>query len=336
MKPYNDPLDPQLSAELKALKEIPERDPQAATSGRMRFLQEAASMATAVIPARSKQEPVKKRSGFFYLFGKSPVGLAARLVLIITLAAGLLGLGGAAAVYASRDSLPGESLYPVKTWGEDVLLAFASTPQTELNLNLKYAERRMAEIDAVLDGDEELAAQAMLRLQSHMQNALQASAAINGEQSSTAMEQVRQALEQQQRLMRQLGENTDAAGESDLSQTRQMIQEQMRLMEDQLLEEEIQLQGENDREQQIQQNGEGGQGQEQDQQGQSQGDGGQQQSGQDGKMQATLLPGNPTFTPTPMPTLFPQGGAMGPGSGNQQAGGETTPMPNEPQPGTKK
>jgi len=335
----DDPLDPQLSAELDALKNVPERPMQAAARGRMQFLQEAASLAPALVQPAVKQKTSWNVFGFLPLFGKKPAGWAVRLALILAIAAAMLGTGGAAAVYAAQDSLPGETLYPVKTWGEDVLLTFASSPQTELNLNLEFAERRKSEIAALLYEDEELAAQSILRLQNHLQNAVRASELVNGEDALPSMLRLRDSLEYQQRLMEQLQENNHPAIEAEMNQPRQMIQEQMRIVENQLLEEEQKLRDQNQIQQQLQQPLQTGMPEQQgveDQQNQLQGEGGQQRKGQGGQMQQTALPENPAIAATPTATLFPTGEAIQPGNGNYQSGKEAPPMPEEKQPGSGK
>ena len=227
----DDPLDPQLSADMAGLKNVPDRQPQAAANGRMQFLKEAASLAPGMAPARTGQN---SRWNLAALFGKKTSTMAVRLALIMAFVAVLFGTGGAAAVYAARESLPGEPLYAVKTWGEDVQLALATSPQTELNLNLQFAERRMNEISVLLYKDEELAARSILRLQNHLQSAVQASEVVNGEQALPAMLRLRDHLQYQQRLMQQLQENDNPASEEEMNQSRQMIQEQMRIVEEEL------------------------------------------------------------------------------------------------------
>ena len=328
-KPMDDPLDPQLSADMAALKNVPDRDPQAAANGRMQFLKEAASLAPGMAPARAGQN---SRWNLPALFGKKPSAMAVQLALILAFLAVLFGTGGAAAVYAARESMPGEPLYAVKTWGEDVQLALADSPQTELNLNLQFAERRMNEISVLLYEDEELAARSILRLQNHLQNAVRSSELVNGEQALPAMLRLRDDLQYQQRLMEQLQENDPPASETEMNQSRQMIQEQMRIVEDELQQ---QLQRQNQMQEPVEQPLQTGQPGKQDQN-TPQDEGGQQRKGQGGQMQQTPLPENPAIAATPTATLFPMGGAMQPGNGNYQSGKEATPMPGENQPGSGK
>ena len=111
------------------------------------------------------------------------------------------------------------------------------SPEMELQLNLQFAERRMFEIAEVAEKDDRLAAQAMLRLQHHLNQALEATGKVSQEQALPAMERVRQTLQYQQQLMQQLMANADPAITPVMAQSRQMFQQQLHVMENQLVEE---------------------------------------------------------------------------------------------------
>jgi hypothetical protein len=71
--------------------------------------------------------------------------------LVGTLIALVILIGSSLTVYASQGSLPGESLYLIKSWSEDVRLSFATSPQTKLNLTLDFTDRRMDEINSLVE-----------------------------------------------------------------------------------------------------------------------------------------------------------------------------------------
>ena len=150
--------------------------------------------------------------------------------------------GGAAAVYAAQDSLPGEALYPLKTLSEEIRMNLSSSEETRLQLNLQYAERRIAELAEVAGEDDGLAARTMLRLQEHLNQALAATGKVSQDEAIPAMERVRQTLQQQQRLMEQLLVNSDPVHEQAMLHNRQMLTEQLRVVENGLLEDQLQLQ----------------------------------------------------------------------------------------------
>lgn len=80
-------------------------------------------------------------------------------VIIVTTVLSLLS--GAGAVYASNDALPGEFLYPVKTWVEDVQLLVAPD-DVDVELAGIFASRRMEELLELLQTGEEIDLQDLL------------------------------------------------------------------------------------------------------------------------------------------------------------------------------
>jgi len=73
-----------------------------------------------------------------------------RVVLVIAAAILTVGLLGTAAVAASASSLPGDILYPVKRAVEKVELSIHRDPSSRARLHLEYAQRRLAELSALL------------------------------------------------------------------------------------------------------------------------------------------------------------------------------------------
>ncbi|OGO06416.1 MAG: hypothetical protein A2Y92_02665 [Chloroflexi bacterium RBG_13_57_8] len=71
----------------------------------------------------------------------SPRSLAFRLIAGIL----VIALSGGGTVYASRDSLPGETLYPVKRGVENARLALAFTPESKAGLYLERVQERSEE-----------------------------------------------------------------------------------------------------------------------------------------------------------------------------------------------
>ena len=77
--------------------------------------------------------------------------LWSRTVMVIALV--ILGLvaGSIGVVSAANDSLPGDRLYAVKTAVEDIRLALSTRQETEIKLNLRFAQQRVAEIEALIE-----------------------------------------------------------------------------------------------------------------------------------------------------------------------------------------
>jgi len=71
-------------------------------------------------------------------------------VVIVTTILSLMS--GAGAVYASSDALPGDTLYPVKTWVENVQLAIAPE-DADAGLLMRFTEHRVEEaVELILEG----------------------------------------------------------------------------------------------------------------------------------------------------------------------------------------
>ena len=71
-------------------------------------------------------------------------GLAAVLLAIIIL------FGSSLTVYAAQDSLPGESLYPLKVISEDIRLSLTPSTKDKLDITLDHTNRRVDEITSLL------------------------------------------------------------------------------------------------------------------------------------------------------------------------------------------
>ena len=67
-----------------------------------------------------------------------------------------LFLAGGGTVMASSDSLPGDLLYPVKTATEKVRAFFTFGDEAKANLHMKFAERRVKEIESLAEGGRDI------------------------------------------------------------------------------------------------------------------------------------------------------------------------------------
>ena len=96
---------------------------------------------------------VTKSPSLRYRWQNTKWRFAMTWVIIVTTVLSLLS--GAGAVYASNDALPGEFLYPVKTWVEDVQLLLAPD-DVDVELAGIFASRRMEELLGLLQTGEEV------------------------------------------------------------------------------------------------------------------------------------------------------------------------------------
>ncbi len=215
----NDQLDPKLERAFEDLKRVPERDPQAAARGRARFLSEAARMQPVSRDLRRRQ------TGWNVQTRKERLAMNALISILIVLSM-LIG-GGTATVYAAQDDLPGETLYPVKTWSEDLRLQLAADPQQEIDLLMDFAQRRVEEMVALNAQGLTPPAEVQLRLEQHLGQAMQIAAGLDDAAMQTAMQRIHTALQNDLQIMLQAGGQTSA----NLIQARETIETRLRLVE---------------------------------------------------------------------------------------------------------
>ncbi|HSL86070.1 MAG TPA: DUF5667 domain-containing protein [Bacteroidales bacterium] len=154
-----EPLDPRLISELNLLKDTPQRDPAAVEKNKDQFLFELENLS---IPAE-KSSALKQ---FFGALGinaddnntnkeqktmksnklRLALGIIAVLVVLVIVMFG----GTTATVLASQNSIPGDTLYPIKTRLEQTRLSLARSTEARVELQLEFAEHRLDEIEALI------------------------------------------------------------------------------------------------------------------------------------------------------------------------------------------
>lgn len=138
----------------------------------------------------------------------------------------LLG-GGATTVYAAQDDLPGQALYPVKTWSEDLRLELTADPRQEIDLLMIFAQRRVEEMVALAAQGLTPPAEVQLRLEEHLNQALQIAAGLDDAAMQAAMQQIHTALQNDLRIMLQAGGEASA----NLIQARETVEMRIRMVE---------------------------------------------------------------------------------------------------------
>ena len=128
------------------------------------------------------------------------------LARIILLAAIALGSTGVTA-YAAQESLPDETLYPVKTWIEDARLGLATNPQTDFDLLFGFVEERIAEIEALVQQGDPVPEHVSTRLNNQLQLMANVAADLDNPALLKAMEQVRVRSQVQVQRLENLREN---------------------------------------------------------------------------------------------------------------------------------
>ena len=228
-----DELDPELKKKLEPLKEVPPRNPQDAVRGKAVFLNQAAKLAQQPVTTgrkwRRNRWLGRNVRPIFTKKEKLPVmGTFTAIALALALLLG--GTGGT--VYASQSSIPGEALYPVKTLSEDVRNMITIDPQASIDLNLDLADRRVAEITALDTQDQPLDESVVVRLQEHLNTALQQMIHLDEDTFDDTLPQVKTRLETQEMNMQQVNKNEDPQGDALCTMTQNMIRDRIRLLEE--------------------------------------------------------------------------------------------------------
>lgn len=219
MKDQNE-LEALLRKDLEALKEAPPRDPRIAAQRRAQFLSRAVSASE-----------VHRRKGWMFTFRKE--NFAMNLIISTLVIAGLL-FGGGTAVYAAQDDLPNESLYQLKLLSEEANLQLQNDPQEKAAYLMTMAQTRIREMAQLAADGQPIPEDVPLRLEQHIQQALQLCVNLDEATCDQTRLQIRDRLQEQDRLMQQLLIDAPEDAQPLLLRTRDMLRTQLRLVEDSL------------------------------------------------------------------------------------------------------
>jgi hypothetical protein len=224
----NKKIDPKMNKTLEELRIVPPRDPEAAARGKANFLKQAAGMRAAV----SRKQEYRHNGWIHTLFPAFPrkerTPVFNTLMAVILAVAVFFG-GAATTVYAAQDSLPNQSLYPVKTWSEDTLLSLTGSPLTRLNYELDFTDRRIAEMTSLAAAGTPIPERVITRLQNELDQALELAAGLEDIQMLQQLEQILLRAETQLQTMNALMAGAPASDQPVLLQAHARIQEQVRL-----------------------------------------------------------------------------------------------------------
>ena len=107
-------------------------------------------------------------------------------------------------MHAAQNSLPEESLYPVKTFTEDVRLKYASQPEQKIQLLETYSLRRVEELAALSKQGQTIPSSTLERMEQHTDTMLQLSAAQEEPELTGTLNQVRKVLRAQDQALGRL------------------------------------------------------------------------------------------------------------------------------------
>ena len=152
-------------------------------------------------------------------------------LISLALATALI-LGGGATAVAAQDDLPNQPLYQVKLMTENAALAMTGNPQLQANMLMNMAQTRVEEMAALAEEGITPPDQVRVRLQEQLQQTLKLAADMDDATLTQTLLQLRDRLKDQDRTMQQLQTHVDADTDPLLTQTRQMLQDCLRLVDD--------------------------------------------------------------------------------------------------------
>ena len=182
------------------LRPIPARNPRVAALGKENFLAQARSTSLPV----SKSTDVR-HTGWIYsirqlIRNKEYSPMYVTLTSIVVFLSLMLG-GTGATVYAAQDSLPNQLLYGVKTFSEDLATSLSLRNHQRMQLELEYANRRVAEMTSLALRGINPPEPTLVRLEMHLDRVIELVASAGEGDMIKALLQVRARLEQQIRSL---------------------------------------------------------------------------------------------------------------------------------------
>lgn len=221
-----DELDPKLQEQLNLLNETSARDMNKAALGKSQFLHQAQQYASSV----TGKEKMRHNKWFTTKFNNPVATRKERSFMInflsvLLIAASLVLGGGGVTVAAAQSTIPGDPLYAVKLWSEDLRMDLATNNETQYELALDFADRRVEEIQELLQSGETLSETAQMHLQTQLTQAIQAALGLPDEKAVLALEQIRTRMETQLQLVTQMQQKQSS--NAALLQTSTMLQERL-------------------------------------------------------------------------------------------------------------
>ncbi|HEX2997504.1 MAG TPA: DUF5667 domain-containing protein [Anaerolineales bacterium] len=215
-------IESMLRERLNEIKEVPLRNPHVAARGRARFLTQA-------VAARE----VRHRSSWIPFFNTRR--FAWNMVVTLLVIAGLL-VGSGTTVKAAQDDLPGDPLYAVKTFSEDVSLQFNRSPEAKVDRLMQLAEIRTQEMTRLIEAGQTPPEQVSLRLAQHLQQALQLCSSLDDATLNQKLPQLHNQLQQQEHDMQRLMVNAAQGSQQALKNARATLQLQLYVVDKGLLD----------------------------------------------------------------------------------------------------
>ena len=215
-------LDTNLKNKLDNLKQVPGRNPQVVSQGKANFLKQAVSL-------KANQRQNGWNNNLFSSISTKERLPMLKPIMAVILVIAILFAGTAGTVYAAQGSLPDQALYKVKTWSEDLLLGVTRSPQTQLEQNLNFADRRIMEIAGMQAAGTPIPQQVQTRLQAQLNQALNLAAGMDDQQMIMELAHIRLRTEVQLQMMSMLMAGDSNPPDPVMAMVRTSLQQQLQM-----------------------------------------------------------------------------------------------------------
>ncbi len=211
---------------LAPLRSAPPLDSQAITDVKAKYLLEGENLRQLISSQPVGEEPKQRKNTIFGTLQHKPVMKA---LVAVLLAFVVILVGSSFTVFASQSSLPGEALYQVKSWSEDVRLSLISSPDARLGLTLYFINRRMDEISSLMAGGYNVDEQTTDRFRRELEDALQLAAQLDDTQMQHALGEIKSQAEKQRMTMAELINKLPPQAEPAVLKLQERLNEQVML-----------------------------------------------------------------------------------------------------------
>ncbi|OGN91424.1 MAG: hypothetical protein A2Y88_05530 [Chloroflexi bacterium RBG_13_48_10] len=149
--------------------------------------------------------------------------------LAVVLIAIIILFGTSLTVYAAQDSLPGESLYPLKVISEDIQISLTRSPEDRLDITLDHTNRRVEEITSLLAMGKTISPQSADRFEGELEGALLLAAQMEDRQMHDALWEIKSHAESQGMTLDELINKLPGQAEPALLRLQERLREQISL-----------------------------------------------------------------------------------------------------------
>ncbi len=224
----NNKLDEFGKRTLAPLQPVPPLDPQSVSEARTKYLLEGDNLRQA-LGSQPGLEDAHKGNGKHNLVWLVQHKPQMKVLVAIVLAFVILLAASSATVFASQNSLPGQMLYPVKSWSEDIRISMTTSPETKLNLTLYFTNRRMEEISTLMADGKPVSDLTAERFASELENVLQLAAQLDDTQIQRALGEIKSHAERQGMTMQELIIKLPPQAEPAVVKLQERLNEQVQL-----------------------------------------------------------------------------------------------------------